>query len=187
MIEPTSEYFSARSIWLYVLVMSRTHFKVNPHSIVAWMSRKSLLKAGAKSQVYVTPTGLESRTTQFVNENSIIWPNWPNDWAVCWVLICKVHLTVCSCHVTYAFQSVSTLFNYLKVKEHVAPNSCKIWSLSDCNWTQTQNHLVRQRTLNHLAKLTKWWSCVLITYLYGTFDWMFLSCQVRIWEWIQKL
>ena len=25
--------------------------------------------------------------------------------------------------------------------------------LSDCNWTRTQNHLVRKRTLNHLAKL----------------------------------
>ena len=27
---------------------------------------------------------------------------------------------------------------------------------SDCNWTWTQNHLVRKRTLNHLAKLAKW-------------------------------
>ena len=27
--------------------------------------------------------------------------------------------------------------------------------VSDCNWTRTQNHLVRKRTLNHLAKLTK--------------------------------
>ena len=26
-------------------------------------------------------------------------------------------------------------------------------SLSDCNWTRTQNHLVRKRTVNHLAKL----------------------------------
>ena len=26
-------------------------------------------------------------------------------------------------------------------------------SLSDCNWTRTQNHLARKRTLNHLAKL----------------------------------
>ena len=26
-----------------------------------------------------------------------------------WVLICTVHLTVCSCHVTYAFQSESTI------------------------------------------------------------------------------
>ena len=37
-----------------------------------------------------------------------------------------------------------------------------ISSLSDCNWTRTQNHLVRKRTLNHLAKQlsvclqTKW-------------------------------
>ena len=31
---------------------------------------------------------------------------------------------------------------------------------ADCNWTRTQNHLVLNRTLNHLAKLarlrTKW-------------------------------
>ena len=32
--------------WLYVLMMSRTHFRVNLHSIVAWMSRNSLLEAG---------------------------------------------------------------------------------------------------------------------------------------------
>ena len=37
--------------WLYVLVMSRTRFRVNRHSIVPWMSRNSLLEAGAKSEV----------------------------------------------------------------------------------------------------------------------------------------
>ena len=37
-----------------------------------------------------------------------------NDWAVFWVLICTVHLTVCSCHVTYAFQSESTLYSSWK-------------------------------------------------------------------------
>ena len=26
---------------------------------------------------------------------------------------------------------------------------------SDCNWTRTQSHLVRKRTLNHLAKLAR--------------------------------
>ena len=36
---------------------------VNPHSIVAWMSRNSLLKTGAKSEVQVTATGLEPTTT----------------------------------------------------------------------------------------------------------------------------
>ena len=39
---------------LYVLVMSRTRFRVNSHSIVALMSRNSLLKAGAKSEVKLT-------------------------------------------------------------------------------------------------------------------------------------
>ena len=38
-------------IWLYVLVMSRKRFRVNPHSTVAWISRTSLLEAGAKSEV----------------------------------------------------------------------------------------------------------------------------------------
>ena len=38
----------------------------------------------------------------------------------------------------------------------------RVFILSDCNWTRTQNHLVRKRTLNHFAKwlslclLTKW-------------------------------
>ena len=34
-----------------VYVMSRTRFKVNPHFIVAWKSRNSLLEVGAKSEV----------------------------------------------------------------------------------------------------------------------------------------
>ena len=36
---------------LYVLIMSHTRFRVNPPSIVAWMSRNSLLEAGTKSEV----------------------------------------------------------------------------------------------------------------------------------------
>ena len=27
--------------------------------------------------------------------------------------------------------------------------------VNDCNWYRTQNHLVRKRILNHLAKLAK--------------------------------
>ena len=37
----------------------------------------------------------------------------------------------------------------------VAWSGREIWRLRDCNWTQTQNHLVRKRTLNHLAELDK--------------------------------
>ena len=47
--------------WLSVLIMSHTCFRVNPHSIVAWMSRNSLLETGAISEV-VTGTGLEPTT-----------------------------------------------------------------------------------------------------------------------------
>ena len=43
--------FEAEYYWLYVLIMSRTRFRVNPYSIVAWISRNSLLEAGAISKV----------------------------------------------------------------------------------------------------------------------------------------
>ena len=37
-----------------------------------------------------------------------------------WYYICTVHLTVCAYHVTYAFQSESTLYSCLNVKELLA-------------------------------------------------------------------
>ena len=77
-----------------------------------------------------------------------------NDWAVLWVLICTVHLTICFYHATFAFQSEFTLYICLNVKELLAQNRRHIWSLSDCNETRTHNHLVCKWTLNHLAKLS---------------------------------
>ena len=62
-------------------------------------------------------------------------------------------IIVCSCHVTYAFQSESTLCSCLNVKELLARSRREIWTWSDCNWTRTQNHLVLKRTLNHVANL----------------------------------
>ena len=94
---------------------------------------------------------------------------------------------LCSYHVMYAFQSESTLYSCLNVKELLAQSRCKIWSLSDCNWTRTHNHLVHKWTLSHLAKLAKWLSCFVSTYLYGAFDCMFLSCHVCVSEWIHTL
>ena len=76
-------------------------FRVNPNSLVAWLSRNSLVEAGAESECKVTATGLEPRTTSLLNEHYTIWANCPNNWAVFWLFICKVHLTVHSCHVTY--------------------------------------------------------------------------------------
>ena len=63
-------------------------------------------------------------------------------------------------------------------------NTRDIWSLSECNGSRTHNHLVRQRTLNNLAKLKKWLNWIVCTYLYGSFDCVFFSFQVRISEWI---
>ena len=48
------------------------------------------------------------------------------------------NLNVCSYHVTHAFQSESTLYSCLNVKELLAWNWYKIWNLSDCSWTQIQ-------------------------------------------------
>ena len=59
--------------------------------------------------------------------------------------------------------------------------SCK---KSNSNGIRTHAHLVRKRTLNHLAKLPKWLSCVLSTYMYGAFDCVLFSCRIRVSEWI---
>ena len=85
----------------------------------------------------------------------------------------KIHqanLNAFSYHITYAFQSESTRYSCLNVKELLARNRCETGSLSECNWTRTHNHLVHKQTLNHLAKLAKWLSCVVSTYLYGSSD-----------------
>ena len=50
--------------------------------------------------------------------------------------------------------------------------SKKMWYLK-FKWPQQDsnpNHLVRKQTLSHLAKLVKWLSRVVSTYLYGAFD-----------------
>ena len=66
---------------------------------------------------------------------------------------------------------VNPHYSWLNVKEFLTRSRHKIWTLSNCNWTRTHNHLVRKRTLNHLAELAKWLSCVVSTYLHGAFDW----------------
>ena len=72
---------------------------------------------------------------------------------------CKFYVTDCmllSSHIR-ASEWIQTL-QLPECQELLFQSRRKIWSLSDCNWTQnhwtrTQNHLVRKRTLSHLAKL----------------------------------
>ena len=93
-------------------------------------------------------------------------------------------LTACSCHVMYTFQSESTLYSCLNVKELLAQSRREIWNLSDCNWTRTYDHLIHKLTLNHLAKLAKWlsvhlwtkWLWVRVQLQSQSFFWSIFSC-----------
>ena len=67
--------------------------------------------------------------------------------------ISNIVLIFRSCHITYVFQSESTLYSSLNVKKLLARNRSENWSLSDCNWVRSLSHLVHKRTLNHLAIL----------------------------------
>ena len=95
-----------------------------------------------------------------------------------------IQLTVCYYHVTYEFQSVSTLYGLPECQWLLVWSRHHIWSSSDSNKIQTHNHLVCKQTLNHFTKLAKWLSCVVSTYLYGAFDCMLLSCHVRVSGWL---
>ena len=132
--------------------------------------------------MWLPATGFELATTSFVNEHAIIQPNWPND--------CE-HLYV-RCIWLYVLIMPRTSFRVnlhsifcLNVKELLARSRWDIWSYS--NGIRTDIHLVWKLTLNHLAKLTEWLTCVVTTSLYGAFDCMLLSCHVRVSEWIYTL
>ena len=73
----------------------------------------------------MTATELKITITKFVNEHSTIYPNWPNDWAALWVLICLVHLQSRCNHLN---------FGYSACFEQGVPwhsGNCKVWIHSE--------------------------------------------------------
>ena len=62
-----------------------------------------------------------------------------------------VELTVYYYDVTYAFQSESTAYSCLNVKELFAQNRHDLWSLSDSIRILTHNHGFHKQKLNHLV------------------------------------
>ena len=123
---------------------------------------------------------------------------------VCVTFICRC----CRMHLYSAFDQISNtsllrdmpkvgIFHYTSLMlNKIVPYSTLGWpsldyttqaSPSDCNWIRTHNHLIHKWTLNHFAKLTKLLSCIVSTYLYGAFDWMFLSCHGHISEWVHAI
>ena len=83
--------------------------------------------------------------------------------------------TVCSCHVTYAFQSESTLYICLNVKELLARSRREIWRWSDCNWSWTQNHLV----LNEHSTIWPNWPMVECSF---RTKWFWVRVQLQWWD-----
>ena len=102
----------------------------------------------------LTNTGMQSNFYKDKLWNVELSYDWNNLWAqfqFCCYLYQIDIMTVCSYHVAYACHSESTLYSCLNVKELIAQNGNDIWSLSDCNRTRTDNHLVRKLTLNHCS------------------------------------
>ena len=122
MIELCCEYLSVRYIWLYVFIMSCMHFRVNSHSIVAWMSRNSLLRIGAKlfdiqatiecgfslkhiCDMIKTYTQMH-RTDKYSQHSSIIWSVWLNRWVFVYELsVCRFE-----CRYSHLQPQISRLF-----------------------------------------------------------------------------
>ena len=70
----------------------------------------------------------------------------------------------------------------LNIKQLLGRSRHHIWSLIDSTGIRTHDHFVLKRTLNYLAKVAKWLSCVLSTYLHGGFDCMLLLLVgMRVW------
>ena len=100
----------------------------------------------------------------------------------------EVELNSCKCHKNFSLNQIALepiwfhikskanafwlwvkLYSCLNVKELLAQSRREIWSLSDCNWTRTNNHLVHKRTPNHCSHSNVLWINILnqhsITYL----------------------
>ena len=88
---------------------------------------------------------------------------------------------------SWIFFKIGALKNFANFKGKYLCSSLfliklQAWSLvtlSDCNWTRTQNHLVRKITLYHLAKLAEWLSCVLRLILWCIWLYVLLMSRTR--------
>ena len=166
------EYFSVPCIWLYVFITSCIHFRANPHSVVVWMSRKSLLKKSGKLDF--APVW----SKEFLDNQATI---------ECWFTLKHVREMIRTHRLAFMSQSnfyscLKIKYSSLNVKERLARKKREIWNLSNCSGNRTHYNLVPKWTFKNLAKLAKWVSCVVSTSLYGALDCMFVSCYVRVSE-----
>ena len=108
-------------------------------------------------------------------------------WAVLYgtFLYCVFDCMLLSCHV-----SVSEWICTLCLPECQGTIFSKPGQYEKFKWHQqgynAQPCIIKQ-ILNHLARLARWLSFIFSTYLYGAFDCILLSCDVRFPEWIYTI
>ena len=98
LIELFCEYLSVWCIWLYVIIMSRTRFRVNLHSTVAWMSRQSLIETGAISGIYMATMGFDHFVCKWTLNHLAKLAKWLS-WVVGAYLFGAFDCVLLSCHV----------------------------------------------------------------------------------------
>ena len=96
----------------------------------------------------MTTTGFEPTTAL---------TNWPDDWAILWVLICTLHLTVCFYHVKYEFTRLRVYSQHRSVIWPVWLNRwVLVYELSGCRFESRCIHL--SIVVCHNAVLVGKWS-----------------------------
>ena len=108
-IDLCCEYLSVRCIWLYLSIMSRMSFRVNPHSIVCLNYREILARRRRHISSWSESNGIRIYNYLVCKRTLNHLGNRSNDWGVLWVLICMVPLILSYCQVTY--ESESTLYS----------------------------------------------------------------------------
>ena len=87
--------------------------------------------------------------------------------------VCDIEKLKSAKNIKWRFLS-KNVFVYCDILSNTENLLCS--PLCDSNKIQTHNHLVHKQTLNHLAKLAKWLSCVASTCLCEAFDYKLFSC-----------
>ena len=123
MIELCCEYLSVQCIWLYVIIMSCTFFRVN--LLYSCLNVKDIFSQNRRLFWSLRDSNRIWTHNQFVRKGTLNHlaklAKWL--WVVLWALICKVSLTVFY-YVMHAFQSEFALYStpcskqapYLKFK-----------------------------------------------------------------------
>ena len=86
MIELCYEYLFVRCIWLYVIVMSRTRFRVNPHSLLC-LNVKELVARSRHHIWSFSDSNVISTHSHLVRKRTAIYPNWPDALRTKWLWV----------------------------------------------------------------------------------------------------